>query len=137
VDGPAQILTEHASAREPLTAIHFDALPSLRERDIGACCAFIARYTHKRSALADTFQSATQLDPYLPFIRDTLGQYPRLRATRLFEMVKGRGYAGSVVQLRRAVRLIRPAATATLYRRLTVSARQESPGARSARHAHI
>jgi IS30 family transposase len=34
----------------------------------------------------------TQLDPYLPFIRDTLGQYPRLRATRLFEMVKGRGY---------------------------------------------
>ena len=32
---------------------------------------------------------ATQLDPYLPFIRDTLAQYPRLRATRLFEMVKG------------------------------------------------
>jgi len=30
---------------------------------------------------------ATQLDSYLPFIRDTLGQYPRLRATRLFEMV--------------------------------------------------
>ena len=52
---------------------------------------------------------ATMLDPYLPFIRDTLAQYPRLRATRLFEMVKGRGYLGSVVQLRRAVRLIRPA----------------------------
>ena len=47
---------------------------------------------------------ATQLDPYLPFVRDTLAQYPRLRATRLFEMVKGRGYAGSVVQLRREVR---------------------------------
>ena len=30
----------------------------------------------------------TQLDPYLPFIRDTLGQYLQLRATRLFEMVK-------------------------------------------------
>mgnify|MGYP000566005672 CR=1 FL=1 len=44
---------------------------------------------------------ATQLDPYLPFVRDTLAQHPRLRATRLFEMVKGRGYAGSVVQLRR------------------------------------
>ena len=26
---------------------------------------------------------ATQLDPYLPVIRDTLAQYPRLRATRL------------------------------------------------------
>jgi transposase len=69
---------------------------------------------------------ATQLDPYLPFVRDTLAQYPRLRATRLFEMVKGRGYAGSVVQLRRAVRLIRPAATATVYRRLTTLAAEEA-----------
>jgi hypothetical protein len=62
---------------------------------------------------------ATALDPYLPFMRDTLAQYPRLRATRVFEMVKARGYTGSVVQLRRAVRLIRPLATATVYRRLT------------------
>jgi len=69
---------------------------------------------------------ATQLDPYLPFVRDTLAQYPRLRATRLFEMVKGRGYTGSVVQLRRAVRLIRPAATTTVYRRLTALAAEEA-----------
>lgn len=69
---------------------------------------------------------ATQLDPYLPLIRDTLAQYPRLRATRLFEMVKARGYTGSVVQLRRAVRLIRPAATATVYRRLTTLAAEEA-----------
>ena len=68
---------------------------------------------------------ATQLDPYLPVIRDTLAQYPRLRATRVFEMVKARGYVGSVVQLRRAVRLIRPAATATVYRRLTTLAAEE------------
>jgi transposase len=68
----------------------------------------------------------TQLDPYLPFVRDTLAQYPRLRATRLFEMVKARGYTGSVVQLRRAVRLIRPAATATVYRRLTTLAAEEA-----------
>jgi transposase len=69
---------------------------------------------------------ATQLDPYLPVIRDTLAQYPRLRATRLFEMVKARGYPGSVVQLRRVVRLIRPAATATVYRRLTTLAGEEA-----------
>ena len=68
----------------------------------------------------------TLLDPSLPFVRDTLAQYPRLRATRLFEMVKGRGYTGSVVQLRRAVRLIRPAATATVYRRLTTLAGEEA-----------
>jgi transposase len=69
---------------------------------------------------------ATKLDPYLPVIRDTLTHYPRLRATRLFEMVKARGYTGSVVQLRRAVRLIRPAATATVYRRLTTLAAEEA-----------
>ena len=41
-------------------------------------------------------------------------------------MVKGRGYTGTVVQLRRAVRLIRPAATATVYRRLTTLAAEEA-----------
>lgn len=86
-----------------------------------------------RAAIVNDTQSvrrgtcrATQLDPYLPFVRDTLAQYPRLRATRLFDMVKGRGYTGSVVQPRRAVRLIRPAATASVYRRLTTLAAEEA-----------
>ena len=48
------------------------------------------------------------LDPYLDFIRETLRKYPRLRATRLYEMLRERGYAGSVVQLRRVVAHLRP-----------------------------
>ena len=86
-----------------------------------------------RAAIANDTQGVrrgtcrtTLLDPYLPFIRDTLAQYPRLRATRLFEMVKGRGYPGSVVQLRRWVRLIRPAASTSVYRRLTTLAAEEA-----------
>lgn len=85
-----------------------------------------------RAAIADT-QSvrrgtcrATALDPYLPFVRDTLAQYPRLRATRLYEMVRARGYAGSVVQLRRVVRTLRPLATPTVYRRLTTLMGEEA-----------
>ena len=31
-------------------------------------------------------------DPYLPVIRETLGGYPRLRATRIFAMIRQRGY---------------------------------------------
>ena len=85
-----------------------------------------AAIAHDTHAVRRGTCRATRLDPYLPFLRDTLAQYPRLRATRLFEMVKGRGYTGSVVQLRRAVRLIRPAATATLYRRLTILAGEEA-----------
>jgi len=47
-------------------------------------------------------------DPYLDFLRQTLQQYPRLRATRLFQMLQARGYPGSVVQLRRVVAQLRP-----------------------------
>jgi transposase len=58
------------------------------------------------------------LDPYKAFIATTLEQYPRLRATRLFAMLRDRGYAHSVIQLRRYVRTVRPAARAEAYFRL-------------------
>ena len=48
------------------------------------------------------------VDPYTAFIRDTLEQHPRLRATRIHQMVRDRGYCGSVVQLRRTVARMRP-----------------------------
>lgn len=47
-------------------------------------------------------------DAFLPIIRETLEKYPRLRATRLYQMLRERGYGGSAVQLRRVVRAIRP-----------------------------
>ena len=51
---------------------------------------------------------ASLADPYLGFVRQTLEQHPRLRATRIHAMLQGRGYTGSVVQLRRAVARLRP-----------------------------
>src|ERR1035441_1491686 len=42
-------------------------------------------------------------DPYLDFLRQTLQQYPRLRHTRLFQMIHSRGYPGSINHLRRVV----------------------------------
>ena len=62
----------------------------------------------------------SQVDPYRAFLQATLQQYPRLRATRLFEMAKQRGYPGSVVQLRRVVRTLRPVPAAEAYLRLTL-----------------
>jgi len=47
-------------------------------------------------------------DPYLAFLRQTLEQHPRLRATRLYQMLRERGFTGSVVQLRRVVARLRP-----------------------------
>jgi transposase len=60
----------------------------------------------------------SQLDPYKAFIATTLEQYPRLRATRLWAMLRERGYLGSAVQVRRYVRTVRPAARAEAYFRL-------------------
>jgi transposase len=58
------------------------------------------------------------LDPYKAFIIATLEQYPRLRATRLWAMVRERGYPGSAIQVQRYVRTVRPAARAEAYLRL-------------------
>src|SRR3990172_5847801 len=44
----------------------------------------------------------SRLDPYTDFLRATLEQYPRLRASRIHEMIVARGYEGSVGQTRPA-----------------------------------
>ena len=49
-------------------------------------------------------------DPYMEFVRQTLDRHPRLRATRLHQMIRDRGYTGSIIQLRRAVARLRPPA---------------------------
>jgi len=51
---------------------------------------------------------ASIVDPYLAFLRETLDQHPRLRATRIYQMARDRGYTGGVGQLRRAVARLRP-----------------------------
>ena len=48
------------------------------------------------------------LDPYKEFLVETMKQHPRLRATRLHQMIKERGFAGSVSIVRRYVATVRP-----------------------------
>jgi len=59
-----------------------------------------------------------RVDPYREFIAEQLAQYPRLRSTRLYDMIQPRGYAGSVRTLRRFVTGIRPAPQAEVFLRL-------------------
>jgi hypothetical protein len=67
---------------------------------------------------------AALTDPYRDFIRQTLAQHPRLRATRLYQMLRDRGYSGSVVQLRRVVAALRPAKQEAFLRLSTLPAEQ-------------
>lgn len=74
----------------------------------------LAADTVKRAILTDAFVSnganarSTLLDPYKPMVAMTLEQYPRLRATRLYDMLVARGFLGSVRQVRRYVSKVRP-----------------------------
>ena len=43
---------------------------------------------------------ASVVDPYIEFIRNTLDQHPRLRATRIHQMIRDRGYSDSVVRMK-------------------------------------
>ncbi len=60
--------------------------------------------------------SATSLDPYMDFVRVTLEQHPRLRATRLLQMIQPRGYTGSIWPLRRFVHRNRPTSHEAFFR---------------------
>jgi transposase len=69
--------------------------------------------TVRRAIEAEKFQNAVPvraslLEPYLPFVRETLEAHPRLRVTRLHRMLTDRGYTGSIRQLRRSVASVRP-----------------------------
>lgn len=57
-------------------------------------------------------------DRFLPFIRETLEKYPRLRASRLYVMVRERGYTGAPDHFRSIVRRHRPQPPAEAYLRL-------------------
>lgn len=63
-------------------------------------------------------------DPYLDFIQETLQQYPRLRATRLHQMLQERGYTGSVIQIRRLIRPLRPVKQEAFLRLTTLPGEQ-------------
>jgi transposase len=69
--------------------------------------------TVRRAIEVERFQHAEPLrpsivDPYPPFVRQVLEQHPRLRATRIYQMIRDRGYSGSVEQLRSTVARLRP-----------------------------
>jgi len=60
-----------------------------------------------------------RLDPYLDFIRETLTKYPRLRSTRLWQMLRERGCVLSARQVRRKVAELRPTPREAFLRRRT------------------
>jgi transposase len=65
-----------------------------------------------------TIQRPSRIDPFVPFVLATLERYPRLTASRLYAMVRERGYAGSASHFRHQVARLRPRPAAEAYLRL-------------------
>jgi transposase len=61
---------------------------------------------------------ASLIDPYLPFVLKTLEQYPRLTASRLYAMVRERGYSGGEDHFRHLIAHHRPRPQPEAYLRL-------------------
>lgn len=61
---------------------------------------------------------ARVLEPYIPFVDETLARHPRLVATRILDMLVERGYTGSLRSLRRYVRGARPSPKSEVFLRV-------------------
>jgi transposase len=86
--------------------------------------------TVRHAVETDRFANTTKTlrprmtDPYADFMREVLAKHPRLRATRIFQMIQDRGYRGSVIQVRRFVSCVRPAHKEAFLRLRTFSGEQ-------------
>lgn len=58
------------------------------------------------------------IDPFLPFIMETLKRFPKLTASRLYDMVCERGYPGGRDHFRHLISVYRPRPAAEAYLRL-------------------
>jgi transposase len=65
-------------------------------------------------------------DPFVPFIIETLRQYPKLCASRLHVMVRERGYRGGADHFRSIVARFRPQPLAEAYLRLRTLAGEQA-----------
>jgi transposase len=73
-----------------------------------------------------TYVRPSMLDPYVPFIRETLTEFPTLRASRLYQMARDRGYPGGPDHFRALVSRYRPRPAAEAYLRLRTLPSEQS-----------
>ena len=68
--------------------------------------------------VANKIVRPSMVEPYRAFILETLSKYPTLRASRLYTMVRERGYPGAPDHFRALVARLRPRPAAEAYLRL-------------------
>lgn len=93
--------------------------PGTIARQLGVHPETVARVlTHSGVPLASIPRRSSIADPYVDFVRQTLEKYPRLPSSRLYAMVRERGYPGQPDHFRAVVRRYRPKQAAEAFQRL-------------------
>jgi transposase len=89
---------------------HADTWPvATIARELGRHHSTVRRVLTRDGVPAEAFvRRAAMIDPYLPFILETLEKYPRIKASRLFAMVRERGYEGAKDHFRAMIARHRP-----------------------------
>lgn len=85
---------------------------------LGVHHSVVRRVLGREGMLEARLQRPSMADPYVPFIVETLDKYPKLHASRLYQMVKDRGYRGAPDHFRVIVARYRPSPPAEAYLRL-------------------
>ena len=86
-------------------------------RQCGVHHSTVRRVLHSGGVAVPKQPRASMVDPYLPFIHQTLERYPTLPSSRLHRMVAERGYPGGPDHFRRIVSGLRPRKPAEAYLR--------------------
>ncbi len=76
-------------------------------------------------AAAHQYTRPLMVEPFVPFIQETLARYPTLRASRLYRMVRERGYPGAPDHFRSIVARFRPRQVTEAYLRLRTLAGEQ------------
>lgn len=102
-------------------------LPGTIARQIGVHPGTVDRVLKDHGLEAGkTTARPSMVEPYLPFMHETLKKFPKLPASRLHAMVVERGYPGGSDHFRSIVAKIRPKKPAEAYQRLRTLPAEEA-----------
>jgi transposase len=84
-------------------------------RHLGIHHGTVTRALKRRGVRRESARRRSMIDSFVPFIQDTLGQYPRIPASVVYRMVRARGYQGGEDHFRHRVAELRPRRAAEAY----------------------
>lgn len=112
-------MIDKAKEAEILRLFHAEGWPvGTIANQLGVHHEVVERVVRREGEARPELIRPSMLDPYLPFIRETLEEFPRLRASRVYDMCVARGYRGGPDHFRHRIRHLRPRRAAEAYLRL-------------------